>query len=78
MENIQCIRKQNKNSIGGYMMSQVKGFFKGVSAELKKIAWPTEKEMKTYTLQVLIFVVVLSIFFFAVDLVISQVMSLLG
>ncbi len=52
-------------------MSQVKGFFKGVSAELKKIAWPTEKEMKTYTLQV-------SIFFFAVDLVISQVMSLLG
>ena len=47
MENIQCIRKQNKNSIGGYMMSQVKGFFKGVSAELKKIAWPTEKEMKT-------------------------------
>ena len=28
-------------------MSQVKGFFKGVSAELKKIAWPTEKEMKT-------------------------------
>lgn len=59
-------------------MSQVKGFFKGVSAELKKIAWSTEKEMKTYTLQVLIFVVVLSIFFFAVDLVISQVMSLLG
>ena len=59
-------------------MSQVKGFFKGVSAELNKIAWPTEKEMKTYTLQVLIFVVVLSIFFFAVDLVISQVMSLLG
>lgn len=60
------------------MMSQVKGFFKGVSAELKKITWPTEKEMKSYTLQVLIFVVVLSIFFFAVDLVISQVMSLLG
>ena len=52
-------------------MSQVKGFFKGVSAELKKIAWQTEKEMTTYTLQVLIFVVVLSIFFFAVDLVIS-------
>lgn len=60
------------------MMSQVKGFFKGVSAELKKITWPTEKEMKSYTLQVLIFVMVLSVFFFVVDLVISQVMSLLG
>lgn len=60
------------------MMSQVKGFFKGVSAELKKIAWPTEKEMKSYSLQVLVFVVVLTTFFFAVDLVISQVMNLLG
>ncbi len=59
-------------------MSQVKGFFKGVSAELKKIAWPTEKEMKSYSLQVLVFVVVLTTFFFAVDLVISQVMNLLG
>lgn len=60
------------------MMSQVKGFFKGVSAELKKITWPTDKEMKSYTAQVLIFVALLTIFFFAVDLVISQVMNLLG
>ena len=60
------------------MMSQVKGFFKGVSAELKKVTWPTEKEMKSYSLQVLVFVVVLTIFFFVVDLGISQVMNLLG
>ncbi len=59
-------------------MSQVKGFFKGVSAELKKVTWPTDKEMKSYTAQVLIFVALLTIFFFAVDLVISQVMNLLG
>ena len=60
------------------MMSQVKGFFKGVSAELKKITWPTEKEMKSYTFQVLVFVALLTVFFFVVDLVISQVMNLLG
>ena len=59
-------------------MSQVKGFFKGVSAELKKITWPTDKEMKSYTAQVLFFVALLTIFFFAVDLVISQVINLLG
>lgn len=59
-------------------MSQVKGFFKGVSAELKKITWPTDKEMKSYTAQVLIFVALLTIFFFAVDLVVSQVIHLLG
>ena len=59
-------------------MSQVKGFFKGVSAELKKITWPTDKEMKSEPAQVLIFVALLTIFFFAVDLVISQVINLLG
>ena len=59
-------------------MSQVKGFFIGLSAELKKITWPTDKEMKSYTAQVLIFVALLTIFFFAVDLVISEVINLLG
>ena len=59
-------------------MSQVKGFFFFLSAELKKITWPTDKEMKSYTAQVLIFVALLTIFFFAVDLVISQVINLLG
>ena len=59
-------------------MNQVKGFFKGVSSELKKITWPTEKEMKSYTAQVLIFVALLTVFFFLVDLLVSQVITLLG
>ncbi len=59
-------------------MNQVKGFFKGVSSELKKITWPTEKEMKSYTAQVLIFVALLTVFFFVVDLLVSQVITLLG
>lgn len=59
-------------------MSQVKGFFKGVSAELKKITWPTDKEMKSYTAQVLIFVALLTVFFFVVDVLVSQVITLLG
>jgi len=59
-------------------MNHVKGFFKGVSSELKKITWPTEKEMKRYTFQVLVFVTLLTAFFFVVDLLISQVINLLG
>lgn len=59
-------------------MNQVKGFFKGVSSELKKITWPTEKEMKRYTFQVLVFVTLLTAFFFVVDLLISQVINSLG
>lgn len=59
-------------------MNQIKEFFKGVSTELKKVTWPSEKEMKSYTVQVFVFVVLLATFFFVVDLVISQAMSLLG
>lgn len=56
----------------------VKSFLQGVTKEFKKIIWPTEKETKTYTFQVLVFVVVLALFFFLVDAVISQGLYLLG
>jgi len=56
----------------------VKSFFKGVTKEFKKITWPTEKEMKKYTVQVFVFVAILSVFFFAVDATISSVMQILG
>lgn len=56
----------------------VKSFFQGVTKEFKKIIWPTEKEMKAYTGQVFVFVAILAVFFFAVDAIISQVLSILG
>ena len=68
-------KKQSRKS---KVATKTEGTFKGVSAELKKITLPTEKEMKSYTFQVLVFVALLTVFFFVVDLVISQVMNLLG
>ena len=59
-------------------MNRIKSFLKGVSTELKKVTWPSEKDMKTYVAQVLVFGAMLTAFFFVVDLVISQVMDLLG
>lgn len=59
-------------------MNRVKPFFNGVSAELKRIMWPSEKEIKTNTLQVIVFVAILAVFFFIVDTVVHQVMQFLG
>ncbi len=59
-------------------MNRIKSFLKGVSTELKKVTWPSEKDMKAYTIQVLVFGAILTAFFFVVDLVISQVLSILG
>lgn len=60
------------------MVAKSKSFFSGVSAELKKIMWPSEKEIKVNTFQVLVFVTILAVFFFLVDTVINQVMNVIG
>ena len=49
----------------------MKEFFGNIKLELKKITWPTDKEMKLNTIQVFVFMVVLSLFFAATDAVIS-------
>lgn len=59
-------------------MTAVKSFFGNISKEFRKIVWPTEKEMKEYSVQVGVFVLVLTVYFFVVDTIISQVVSLLG
>lgn len=53
----------------------MKEFFGNIGAELKKIAWPTIKEMKAHSIQVFAFMVVLSLFFFGTDAAISAGMA---
>ncbi len=52
-------------------------FFGDVMSELKKVRWPNRKELTTYTVVVLITVVLLGLFFFAVDLGISRLIDLI-
>lgn len=53
------------------------GFFGDVMSELKKVRWPTRKELTTYTVVVLITVALLTIFFFVVDWGISRLIELI-
>lgn len=43
------------------------GYFKEVRTEMKKVTWPTFKEVNRYTWTVLIMVLAFSVYFAAVD-----------
>lgn len=47
-------------------------FLQQVVAELKKVIWPTRREMITYTIVVLIFVVIMTAFISGLDLVFAK------
>ena len=47
-------------------------FFREVRQELKKVAWPSRRELLAYTLVVLMTVVILTSFVFGLDFVISR------
>ena len=54
-------------------------FLKEVRLELKKVDWPSRKELVSYTVVVLVTVVVLTSFVFALDLGFSKmIVKLLG
>ncbi|WP_047154538.1 preprotein translocase subunit SecE [Aneurinibacillus tyrosinisolvens] len=52
-------------------------FLKEVWTELKKVTWPTRKELTSYTLVVIVTVVLIAVFFAIIDLGISQLLGLL-
>jgi len=50
----------------------VRQFLKEVRQELKKVLWPTRRELITYTIVVLVTVVVLTTYVFGLDVVFSK------
>lgn len=52
-------------------------FFGDVMSELKKVRWPNRKELTTYSVVVLVTVVLLAVFFFVIDLGISRLIDLI-
>ncbi|WP_400164681.1 preprotein translocase subunit SecE [Brevibacillus sp. TJ4] len=52
-------------------------FFGDVVSELKKVRWPNRKELTSYTIVVIVTVVLLAVFFYIVDLGISRLIDLI-
>jgi len=59
------------------MFEKIKNFFIEVQKEMKKVSWPSQDELIDYTIVVVIFTIVLSVFIFAVDQVYSTVLEFL-
>lgn len=58
-------------------VTEAKSFVKGVSSEMKKVHWPTRKEVLTYTSVVLVSVVIVGFMIFLVDEAIGLALSVL-
>ncbi len=50
-------------------------FLRNVSREMKKVSWPKGKELRNYTVVVISTVIFMAVFFFVVDLGISQILN---
>lgn len=57
----------------GNIFKRIGRFFKDVKAELKKVTWPTKNQAVKNTVVVLIFLIVIGLFVFLIDLLFQGV-----
>ena len=66
--------------IGGFFVRLVKGIgrkFKEMFYELKKVTWPTKKDMINYSVVVLVFIVIMGVIIGVIDLGAGKLVELL-
>jgi preprotein translocase subunit SecE len=61
----------------GAQKGKVSAYFKGVKAEMKKVNWPTKKELTNYTGVVVLISVIVGLVVWVLDLGIHRVLSLI-
>lgn len=58
--------------------ARVGRFLREVRAELRKVAWPTRRELTVYTAVVLVATILVAVFLGLIDLLIGQLLRLAG
>ena len=58
-------------------MNKIKEFLEGVRKEMKKVTWPTQKELVDNTVVVIVFSLILAAFIFGVDQLYSSVLTVI-
>ncbi len=56
---------------------RTKNYFKGVRAELKKVIWPSRKELQNYTIVVLATTLALTLVIWGLDFVFKGLLSVI-
>ena len=59
------------------MFNRTRDYLKDVRAEFDKVSWPNSEELKGQTIVVLVVSLILSIFIYAVDQVLNQIVRIL-
>ncbi len=59
------------------MFKKITDFFDGVVFEMKKVSWPTWQELKGSTIVVLVLSLILSVFLFIVDIILSKLVHII-
>ena len=52
-------------------------FFRGVKAELKKVVWPTRKELINYTIVVILVTIFIALLIYVFDAIFAQLINML-
>ncbi len=58
-------------------MTKIKNYFKGVRSELKKVNWPTRKELTNYTIVVFATSALMTVVIWGLDLAFQKAISLI-
>lgn len=56
-------------------MEKIKEFLEGVRREMKKVSWPSQRELVDNTIIVMVFTILLSAFIFVVDQIYSTILE---
>ncbi len=59
-------------------MKKIAQFFFGVKKEMKKVRFPNKKEMATYSLATISFIIVFALFFVGADAILGAIVKVLG
>lgn len=57
--------------------TKISTYFKGVKAEMRKVIWPTKKELANYTGVVILISVIVGLIVWALDLGVHRILSLI-
>ncbi len=73
-ENVKPVKKEKKPNL----FARIGRYFKDVVGELKKVTWPTPKELVNYTLTVLAFIVIFAVIIGVLDFAFGEGFTALG
>ncbi len=77
-DNVKTDKKKDRGQKKPSIFARIGRYFKEVVGELKKLTWPTKKELLSYTLTVIGFILLLAVIIYALDFVFGSGLRLIS